>query len=172
MAGGVPPAHSLARTGSSWPRGWLDFDDYQVVHDRYLDVLIRDGFVESVHLNFTLLLGGDGAIAQVELRGVVHCSDAVSVDVTKFMDTRYVSGRLEVISTYYRYHAWRPGRDGEPLIRYDQGHDDPHPHYHRFDHRGELIRYDDLTFDTMPRLDAVIREAVDLARERDSAPSP
>ena len=83
------------------------------------------------------------------------------------MDVRVVDERLEVVSTYYRYHAWRPGRQGEPLIRYDQGHGDLQPHYHRFDNHGELLRYDELTFEEMPRLDAVIREAVDLARERD-----
>lgn len=171
MARGVQPAHSSPRTRSSWERGWLDLDKYVVVHERYLDVLARDGYVDDVSLTFTKLTAPDGSVRQVKLEGIVFCPEGVAVEVTKYMETRYVEGRLQVISTYYRYHAWRPGRSGEPLIRYDQAHDSDHPHYHRFDSAGEPLRYDDLTLETMPRLDAVVREAVDLARERDSGPS-
>ena len=119
-------------------------------------------------LKFTRLTTVDGLVNQVVLEGVIYCSDGVAVEVAKFMDVRYVGGELQVLSTYYRYHAWRPGRSGEPLIRYDQGHEDPQPHYHRFDSEGGLVRYDELSFEAMPRLDAVVREAVDLARERDA----
>ncbi len=106
---------------------------------------------------------------EVLLEGFIYCADDVVIDVTKFMDARYANGRLEVISTYYRYHAWRPRRGGAALIRYDQGDGDTtQPHYHRFSRDGDLIRYDKLSLDGMPRLDAIVREAVDLAREWDS----
>jgi Family of unknown function (DUF6516) len=134
-----------------------------------MDVLIRDGFVETSALSFTRVVAADGRTIQILLEGMVYCSDGVAVDVTRYMDVRGATGLIEVISTYYRYHAWRPGRTGESLIRYDQAHDADHPHYHRFDRDGALVRYDDLTLEAMPRLDAVIREAVDLAREWDAS---
>jgi hypothetical protein len=168
VASEVPPAHAAARSGSSWSRGWIRFDDYRLIHDRYIEVLYRDGYVDSSSLSFSRIIAADGSVAQVVLEGVIRCSDDVAIDVTKFMDVRRVDGRLEVISTYYRYQAWRPGRNGEPLLRYDQAHDSAQPHYHRFSETGALVRYDDLTLDSMPRLDAVVREAVDLARERDA----
>lgn len=167
MAGSVRPAHETPQTGSGWPRDWLDFDEYQLVHQRYLDVLLRDGFVESVALSFTRLRGADGAVNQVLLEGVIYCACDVAIEVTKFMDADVSDGRLRVISTYYKYHAWRPGRSGESLIRYDQAHDARHPHYHRFDPKGHMVSYADLSLEQMPRLDAVVREAVDLAREWD-----
>ena len=131
-----------------------------------MDVLRRDGFVEDDSLEFTILRGRNGRIDQVRLDGNVFCSDGVAVEVTKFMDTRELEGRLEVLSTYYRYHAWRPRHGGQSLIRYDQSHG--YPHYHRFDRDGNTERHDELTLDTMPRLDAVIREAVELSRAWDA----
>ena len=76
---------------------------------------------------------------EVLLEGFIYCAGDVVIDVTKFMDARYANGRLEVISTYYRYHAWRPRRGGAALIRYDQGDGDTtQPHYHRFSRDGTL----------------------------------
>lgn len=169
MAGGVPPAHSLAGLASRWPRDWLDFDRYLEVHTRYMEDLYRDGFVQSDELRFERSLHPDRSVKQVLLSGTVHCSNAVDIDVTKYMTARYEDGQLEVISTYYRYHAWRATPGSEPLVRYDP-YQTGEPHYHRFGPDGEPLIYEVLTLDAMPRLDAVIREAVDLARAYDLEP--
>lgn len=131
-----------------------------------MDVLVRDGFVESDSLVFTLLRSASGYVEQVRLDGIIHCADGVALDVTKFMDVRYESGRMEVISTYYRYHAWRPGASGESVVRYDQAHGQPH--CHRFERDGRMSLQTQLTLDEMPRLDEVVREAVAIARGWDA----
>lgn len=130
-----------------------------------MDVLYRDGFVHDHSLEFTTLIAASGAVEQVRLDGYLRCAGGVMLEVTKFMDTRHAADALEVLTTYYRYHAWRPGRDGELLLRYDQSHG--RPHYHRFGRLGGVERYGELTLDTMPRLDAVVREAVELSRAWD-----
>jgi hypothetical protein len=165
VASEVPPAYSTGPRGSEWPRDWLDFDHYQVVHARYMDVLYRDGFVHSDSLAFTLFTL-HGAVRQVSLEGVICCSNDVDIEVTKYMDTRMSGRRLQVLSTYYRYHAYRPLKGGGPVLRYDCAHD--HLHYHRFDPAGTQVRYDSLAFADMPRLDSVVREAVDLVRAWDT----
>jgi hypothetical protein len=117
-------------------------------------------------LRFTLFTL-DGEVVQVSLEGAICGRNEVEIEVTKHMDTRVVVGRLQVLSTYYRYHAYRPSRGSGPVLRYDCAHD--HLHYHRFDSAGIQVRHDTLAFADMPRLDAVVREAVDLVREWDGA---
>lgn len=146
---------------SSWPRDWLSFDQYRLVHDRYLDVLYRDGYIDGHDLRFTTYEQPGGRIVQVSLDGAIACADGVILMVTKYMDVRYSGQTPEVLSTYYRYHAMR-AESGLPVIRYDCGHD--HLHYHRFGPDGREVRRDPLDLERMPRLDAVVREAVDLVR--------
>ena len=55
-----------------------------------MEVLYRDGFIESVALTFTRLLAAGGSVRQVVLEDIVHCADDVAVEVTKFMDVRVV----------------------------------------------------------------------------------
>lgn len=126
-----------------------------------MDALVRDGYVDSHSLRFMEIRAPEGHIEQVRLDGVIHCSDGIAVEVTKFMDARQNGRRIEVISTYYRYHAWRPGGEGEFVLRYDQAHGEPH--CHRFSPDGEGLTAS-LTLDAMPRLDEVIRDAVDTVR--------
>lgn len=129
-----------------------------------MEVLRREALILDDTLAFRQITER-GMVIQVALEGTITATDDVLLEVTKFMDTRENFGRLEVISTYYRYHALRPGRAGEPLLRYDQSHG--FPHYHRFTRDGGTELYEVLTLDQMPRLDAVVREAEALARERD-----
>jgi hypothetical protein len=165
LAGEVPPAHEAPGSASRWPRDWLSFEQYRDIHDRYLEVLYRDGYVDSHDLQFTKYERPDGRIEQVSLEASISCAAGVVLLVTKYMDVRYTDKTPEVLSTYYRYHAQRAAT-GQPVIRYDCGHE--HLHYHRFDEDGHEIRRDPLPLQDMPRLDAVIREAVDLARSWDA----
>lgn len=134
-------------------------------------VLVRDGFVDADSLAFTLNRDPEtGRVIQITLEGVIRCASGVAIEITKHMDVRDDGdGELSVLSTYYRYHAWRPRQGGHSLIRYDQAHGQAH--CHRFAANGEPDRHVMLTLDTMPRLDEVIREAVDIARAWDAEPS-
>ena len=125
-------------------------------------VLVRDGFVDDVDLRFERLLAPNGDLEQMLLTGVVHCLSDVDVAVTKHMAVRWRERRLEVVSVHYRYHAWRVSNQ-LALIRYDH-QQTVEPHYHRFGPDGEPVDFEV----RMPRLDAVIREAVDLARHYDA----
>lgn len=129
---------------------------------------MRDGYVESDSLSFTVIHEPGGRPVQVRLDGVIHGAGGVAVEVTKFMDVRVDGPRIDVITTYYRYHAWRPGAPGESIVRYDQAHGVPH--CHRFRRDGKVAEVVTLTLDAMPRLDEVVREAVDTARTWDTDP--
>lgn len=165
MAGGLPRPLRTAETASGWPRDWLDFDDYQDVHQRYMEVLYREGIVEDDDLTFTLSFDPTGQVVKVKLEGQAVCAYGARVRVLKWMDVRpRGDDRIEVLSTFYQYHAWRPARGRQreqALLRCDQSHGEPHRH--RFDSVGRQMGCEPLTLDTMPRLDAFIREAWEAA---------
>jgi hypothetical protein len=130
-----------------------------------MDVLARDGYVEEDSLAFSTTSSNSGRVLEVRLEGRLRCANDVQLDVTKVMDARQGASGPEVITTYYRYHAHR-GQDGTPVVRYDQAHGGPH--CHRYARDGSESAYFILTLDEMPRLDEVVREAVEIARRWDA----
>ena len=124
-----------------------------------MDLLSESGYVLDHGLRFTASILPREVVVQVRLEGTIECSDSVLVEVSKIMDTRYVEGRLEVITMSYRYHAWL--RDGREVVRYDCSHE--HAHSHHFDRTGTQF-HSNLTLDDIPRLDAFVYEAVDTVR--------
>lgn len=163
MARGVPSADP---SPSAWPRGWLDYEEYKLVHSRYLAILYDEGVIATDDLIFEEVYDETtGAIAQVGLSGSVTCACGAKVRVSKWMETNLrEGGGFDVRTVYYQYHAWWPKlgkKRQQALVRYDQAHgSEPHRHY--FDPTGRQISHERLTLDTMPRLDAVIREAAAL----------
>jgi hypothetical protein len=133
-----------------------------------MEVLYRDGVVEDDGLLFNEVIADSGEMVKVRLAGEVICCRGVRLRVLKWMDVRRnEGGALEVLTVFYQYHAWRlrAGRKREqPLLRYDQAHGGE-PHRHGYDRDGTEQPLEQLSLDTMPRLDAVIREATDLAVE-------
>jgi len=138
-----------------------------------MSVLVREGVVEADDLVFEELYDDlTGQLIQVRLSGNVTCYSGAKVRVLKWMETRARDGGVEVLTVFYQYQAWLPrvGRRREqPLVRYDQAHGGQ-PHRHEFDPLGKDVAHQNLTFETMPRLDAVIREAAGLAAAFDSDP--
>lgn len=133
-----------------------------------MDLLFDSGYVTSSRLVFIETRMPDGRILQVRLEGSIECAPPVVVEVTKWMDVRYVSGVPEVLSTYYRYHAWRRDRRSRPVLRCDCAHGDAH--IHRFDRFGGE-EHQSITLDEVPRLDDFVYEAVDISRGWDSLES-
>ena len=127
--------------------------------------LYEEGIVEEDDLTFVLSRDLAGTVVKVKLDGDIRCGVGVRVRVLKWMDVRTgAAGRLEVLSTFYQYHAWQPARGRtreQSLIRCDQAHGEPHRH--RFDASGRAMACEELTIDTFPRLDAFVREAWALA---------
>jgi hypothetical protein len=130
-----------------------------------MHVLERDGYVISNSLVFTTLRIA-GVADKVLLAGTISCANDVEIYVTKYMDCRPSPRGFEVITTYYRYHARRPGRSDAPIVRYDPAHEGPHCHRYARD-GSEAARFT-LTLDEMPRLDEVIRDAAETARSWDA----
>lgn len=170
MAGEFPGPHRASRRPSAWPRGWLTFEQYQEVHYRCMEDLYREGLVDHDDLRFTETVGAGGEALKIRLSGQIECARGVSVRVLKWMDVRRdARARLEVISRYYQYHAWRPARGRrreQALVRYDQAHGGLHRHV--FDTAGHEVRSEPMDLDSIPRLDAFIREAVEIASEIDA----
>jgi hypothetical protein len=132
-----------------------------------MDVLLRDAIVVSDDLVFEEVFDeSSGDIVQIGLRGNVNLACGARLKVTKWMETRgRPDGDVDVRTIYYQYHAWWPkiaGKRQQMLVRYDQAHGSQ-PHRHQFDRNGHQVTQTMLTLDTMPRLDAVIREAAALA---------
>lgn len=131
-----------------------------------MDVLYAEAAVISDDLEFFEVFDTGRILRKVRLEGHVQCANDVQVRVLKWMDTRRgVREEIEVLTTFYQYHAWRPGHEGrreQSLVRYDQAHGDS-PHRHVFDSVGDEVGTEQITLDSMPRLDSVIREALALA---------
>jgi hypothetical protein len=130
-----------------------------------MQLLYDRGIVEDDDLTFTASTDARGAIVKVKLEGEVTLSFGARARVLKWMDARPgQAGGTEVLSTFYQYHAWRPRRGAvreQALLRYDQAHGEPHRH--RFDPGGKEMGCEVLTLDSMPRLDAFIREVWEIA---------
>lgn len=127
--------------------------------------LYEEGIVEEDDLSFLLSRDAAGNVVKVKLEGELRCGLGVHIRVLKWMDARAIAGgRMEVVSTFYQYHAWQPARGRtreQALIRCDQAHGEPHRH--RFDAEGRAMGCEPLTMETFPRLDAFVREAWELA---------
>ena len=160
MAGRVPRADP---SPSAWPRGWLDYEEYKIVHSRYIAILYDEGIIATDDLVFEEVYDElTGAIAQVGLSGNVICCCGAEVRVSKWMETRpRRDGGFDVRTVYYQYHAWWPKvgkKRQQALVRYDHAHGSK-PHRHQFDPAGRQVGHEELALEMMPRLDAVIREA-------------
>jgi hypothetical protein len=91
---------------SRWPRAWLDFERYQEVHDRYMEILYREAVLERDTLRFAIVRDRQSNPLQVTLQGLVVCVNGAHLRVLKWMDIRHPgAGRFDVLTTYYQYHA-------------------------------------------------------------------
>jgi len=138
-----------------------------------MEALYDEAVVERDDLRFTEFEhDGAGTLAQVGLIGTVFCCSGALVKVTKWMGVRRLRRReFEVRTDYYQYHAWLPKSRQKrqlPLLRYDHAHGSE-PHRHEFDANGNCSDVRQLTLDTIPRLDDVLREAAELCAERSAS---
>ena len=77
------------------------------------------------------------------------------------------NNRLEVLGEEYAYHAWRRGTRRTArmhLFRYDNAHGGLETlHLHCFNTDGDETHIEPVEIDALPRLDLIIRYAVELA---------
>lgn len=127
-----------------------------------MEALRNEALVESDTLTFeTVADDSTGLIVRIRLSGEVRCYSGLRLRVLKWMGVRGSGRALQVRTDFYQYHAWAPppGRPGErSVLRYDQAHGGT-PHRHEYNADGDQVAYEELTLETMPRLDTVVREA-------------
>lgn len=131
-----------------------------------MESLEAEGLVHRDSLAFREVRRPTGDIAWVNLRGRIWCSDDVLIRVDKWLATTPGRrGGLLVKGRWYSYHAWIPGKPRRDLLRYDNSHGEGDLHRHFFDDSGDEIAIEPVSYDSLPRLDLLIREAVALARK-------
>ncbi|MFN8618990.1 MAG: DUF6516 family protein [Dehalococcoidia bacterium] len=112
---------------------WLSWDQYLAAHHsnlRRFEYFIIDDHVSPILTPTSVVWGG---------RFV--CRDGLEIHVTRVQDVRRRTGRIEVRTRAYSYHALIRGGDGvRDVLRYDNAH--PHPahadahHKHLWDGAG------------------------------------
>lgn len=128
-----------------------------------MESLYREGLILDDTLTFTHTTGESGELIRVNLAGIVDCRGDVTVEISKWLSVRRgLRNRVEVLTEFYLYHAQHEiGGRQMPLFRYDNAHGELHRHW--FDQDGQETRVEDVPIETMPRMDAVLREAVSAA---------
>jgi hypothetical protein len=130
-----------------------------------MNALERDGLVLRDSLSFVETVGRKNVLLALSMRGHVFCRDDVVLRVDeKLAWRRGRNNRLEVTAEHYQYHAWqraRPGRRRRNLLRFDDAHGG-RLHRHWFDLLGRETEVQDIDRESMPALEAVIREALAL----------
>ena len=130
-----------------------------------MESLEAEGLVYRDNLSFREVRRPTGEIAWVNVRGRIECSDAVLIRVDKWLATASgIRNQLMVRGQWYSYHAWLRRKPRIDLLRYDNSHGESQLHRHFFDEAGQEIAVEPVAFDSLPRLDLLIREAVGLVR--------
>jgi hypothetical protein len=109
----------------------------------------------------------------VVMEGQVYCNRGVVLEVEKLFETRQ-TGRgkrrsVQVRGLSYRYAAWI--RDGYPVLRYHNVHEDQDQYHHRvFDPlTGEEVFYEQLTRVQFPTFTEVLDEIEQVTRTLEQA---
>lgn len=166
MARRLPNAGTSA--AATWAHDWFPYEQYQVVHQSYMDRLRDEGLVARDSLSFYESEDAAGELVLVVLRGRLVCSFDVLIRADKKMLVmRDAHNRYMVRTRFYQYHAMVRGRAGQPrrdLSRIDNAHEG-HLHRHLFDGAGAELETVELELDAMPTLDQFVRDAVSAASE-------
>ena len=164
MAGRIPNAGTPA--SATWAHDWFPYEQYQVVHQSYMDRLRDEGLVLRDTLSFYESEAANGELVLVVLRGRLICSLGVVIRVDKKMLVRRDTRNRYIVRTrFYQYHAMIRGRSGRrDLSRIDNAHE-AQLHRHVFDATGAELGTVALDLATMPTLDEFVRGAVSAASE-------
>ena len=160
MADELPRADESKRGSRRWVRTWIAYEEYESLHLSHMENLYREGLILDDTLTFAHTVRESGELVRVNLTGIVHCRGDVTVEVSKWLAVQRGSrNRVEVKTEFYLYHAHHEVSGARvALFRYDNAHGELHRHW--FDQAGRETHVEDIPLETMPRMDAVLREAV------------
>lgn len=153
-------APSRSRDTSSGKHEWNSFENYRVLHEKYLRT---HSAIESHDVQIeTFEERGESLVAVL---GSIRCRNGVVLEVEKYAECEWRGRRnrqLWVRTFSFRYNAHVPGRG--TVLRYDNGHSEHEYHAHPFDVRtGEAVkRGRPISREDMPHLSEVLDEIEDL----------
>ena len=148
-----------------WPRRWVSYERYRIVHENRLEALIREGVVVRDDTRFSETREAETA-TDAFLSGEIETASGGVLHVLKRLVMRTRRGRTQVLTALYIYHAlvWRDGEVVD-LVRYDNSHGDTGAlHRHVFDSAGRDLGKEPLALEELPPLSDVVREVEDRAR--------
>ncbi len=145
--------------GDRWPRRWIAYERYRVVHESSLEGLIAEGVVTVDGTRFIETQTLDG-LARVDLIGHIETASGGILHVSKRLAVRRRYGRWHVLTALYNYHA-RVVRNGGfvDVFRYDNAHGDAGTlHRHIYDSDGTEIGEEPVRLDELPPLSRIVRD--------------
>ena len=129
-----------------------------------MDSLYAEGLILRDTVSFREIYTPSGALRLVNVRGRIYCPARVRVAVSKYLEVGLNErNQLVVKGRLYSYHAWVSGKPRRDLARYDNSHGVDSLHRHFFDENGFEVATESVAYDSLPRLDLIIREALALA---------
>lgn len=155
-----------------WPREWIAYERYRIVHESNVAALIAEGVVtdDDTHFSDTR---HRGEVTQAFLRGAITTASGGVLHVNKRLAVRTRRGRLQVLTALYNYHglARRGGRLVD-VVRYDNAHGDTGTlHRHVYDDEGRELGTEPVAPERLPPLDDVVREVEQYARQLRDPPA-
>ena len=119
------------------PHGWNTLENFRDIHEKRLaeHPFVDHSTPDTLRLD-EYELSGDTYFV---LWGEVYCHHNVIVEVTKYYESRVLTGRVQIRGFSYRYNAHVRG--GHNVLRYDNGHDDAPDEFHR--HAFDLVTGDE-----------------------------
>lgn len=164
--------HPQGTPEKRWPRRWVSYERYRIVHENRIEALIREGVVVRDDTRFSETRKAETA-TDAFLSGEIETASGGVLHVFKRLVMRTRRGRTQVLTALYIYHAL-VRRDGEvvDLVRYDNSHGDTGTlHRHVFDGAGRALGEEPIALEELPPLSGVVREVEARARrlrERDA----
>ena len=148
-----------------WPRNWIAYDRYRVIHENSIESLIAEGIVTGDDTQFRGR-SQHGRLTQVDLRGAITTASGGVLHVRNRLAVETRSGRPYVRTSLYRYHGLAPLRGRMiDVFRYDNAHGDTGTlHRHVHDSEGAELGEEPLPLEDLPPLSRIVRDVEFYAR--------
>lgn len=162
---GAPLPRTPGTQGERWPRSWISYERYRVIHERNLEALIAENLV-TVDTTQFFSYREAGELEGVYLQGRVETAGGGVLYVFKRLDVRIRHGRPQVLTNLYTYHA-RVRLEGGAVdvFRYDNTHGEVETlHQHVYDSDGNMIAKEPLPLEELPPLSRIVRDVEFYAR--------
>ena len=163
MVDRLPRPPSVA--GGPWPRRWIAYERYRIVHESSIESLIAEGIVSSDRTSFYDRVEA-GRLARVLLTGRIETVSGGILHIEKRLATQVRYGRPHVLTSLYAYHAQTMlTRGAIDIFRYDNCHGPADTlHRHNYDGQGHELGEEPVSLEELPPLSRIVRDVEFYAR--------